>query len=142
MDKQSHHKIEVLGFDERFYSISRPERYLVMINEGHIHPVVLLSKCGLLSPEELQQKVAEVHDVLPGTQVVAFSNKIGDRVGAIRELLIPRKTFCLLGSSGVGKTTLLNALIGEQTFATQEVREKDGKGRHLPGKKNLDLSIV
>jgi ribosome biogenesis GTPase len=81
------------------FSISRLERYLVMIHEGHIHPVVLLSKCDLLSPEEVQHKVAGIHAVLPGIQVVVFSNKTGDGLAMVRALLIPRKTYCLLGSS-------------------------------------------
>ena len=55
----------------------------------------------------------------------------------VKELLIPRKTYCLLGSSGVGKTTLLNNLIGEEVFETQTVREKDGKGRHTTARRQL-----
>ncbi len=119
------------------FSVSRLERYLVMIHESHIHPVVLLSKCDLLLPEEVSQKVAEIREVLPGLQIVVFSNKTGEGADALRELLAPSKTFCLLGSSGVGKTTLINTLIGEQAFATQEVRESDGKGRHTTTTRQL-----
>lgn len=119
------------------FSITRLERYLVMIHESHIHPVVLLSKCDLLCPEEVCRKVAEIREVLPALEIVVFSNKTGEGADAIRELLVPAQTFCLLGSSGVGKTTLLNALIGEQLFATQEVRESDGKGRHTTTTRQL-----
>lgn len=119
------------------FSINRIERYLVMIHEGHIRPVVLLSKRDLLSPEDVEQKVAGINAALPNVQVVPFSNKTGEGLVAVRDLLESRKTYCLLGSSGVGKTSLLNALVGAETFATQEVRESDGKGRHTTTSRQL-----
>jgi ribosome small subunit-dependent GTPase A len=62
---------------------------------------------------------------------------VGSGLDRVKELLIPRKTFCLIGSSGVGKTTLLNHLMGGALFETQTVREKDGKGKHTTNRRHL-----
>lgn len=119
------------------YNLRRLERYLAMINEGRISPVVLLSKSDLLSRDEIEEKINEIHAVMPNMEIAAFSNKNGSGLKAVEELLIPGKTFCLLGSSGVGKTTLLNKLLGESVFETREVREKDGRGRHTTTRRQL-----
>jgi len=119
------------------YNIRRLERYLVMVHDTGIEPVVLLSKSDLLMPEEVAQKEAGIHNVMPEVRVVAFSNKDGSGMEAVRELLVPRQTYCMLGSSGVGKTTLLNALLGDDRFATRTIRDKDGKGRHTTTDRQL-----
>ena len=119
------------------YNIRRLERYLVMINESNIHPVVLLSKSDLLGPDETELKIVDIQKVMPNIQIVAFSNMDDSGLDRVRELLIPGKTFCLLGSSGVGKTTLLNHLIGRDAFETNIVRKKDGKGRHTTARRQL-----
>lgn len=119
------------------YSIRRFERYLVMAREGRIQPVFLLSKSDLLSEEEIAQKKAEVLESNPDIQVIAFSNKEGTNLNEVENLLLPGKTFCLIGSSGVGKTSLLNKILGEDRFTTKEVREKDSKGKHTTTNRQL-----
>jgi ribosome biogenesis GTPase len=119
------------------YNIRRLERYLVMVNEGNIHPVVLLSKSDLLAPDEIEKRKADIHQVMPNIQIVAFSNRDDSGVDRVKELLISGNTYCLLGSSGVGKTTLLNNLMNEALFETRTVREKDGKGRYTTARRQL-----
>lgn len=121
------------------YNLRRLERYLVMVNESHIQPVVSVSKRDLVHADELAEKVAEVRNLMPQVRIVAFSNAEGSGLAEIEGLLMPGQTYCLLGSSGVGKTTLLNNLLGEERLETQAVREKDGKGRHTTSARELLL---
>jgi len=121
------------------YNLSRLERYLAMINESNIRPVVLLSKSDLLSHVNAEEKISEIHTIMPDIQIVAFSNITNSGLSIIEELLIPGETFCLLGSSGVGKTSLLNNLLAEARFETQAIREKDGKGRHTTSRRHLNI---
>jgi ribosome biogenesis GTPase len=126
----------VQSLDHNF-NLRRLERYLVMVNESHIRPVVLLSKSDLLTSEEIEGRIDEIHEIMPQLQVLPFSNENGSGLERIKDLLVPGLTCCLLGSSGVGKTTLLNHLIGEDVFRTRTVREKDGKGRHATTARQL-----
>ena len=119
------------------FNLRRLERYLVMVNDSNIHPVVLLSKSDLASPEYVKAKINDIHNLMPDLQVEGFSNKTVAGLEKIKSYLIPKQTHCLLGSSGVGKTTLLNNLIGKNVFSTKNVREKDGKGMHVTTTRQL-----
>ena len=126
----------VQSVDDNF-NLRRLERYLVMVNEGGIRPVVLLSKCDLISSEAARERVGRIRDIMPQLHVQPFSSKDSAGMEEVEGLLQPAKTYCLLGSSGVGKTTLLNRLVGEDVFKTEAVREKDGKGRHVTTRRQL-----
>ncbi len=115
----------------------RLEGYLVMAREGNIEPVFLLSKSDLLPADEINQKKDEILKLNPDIQVIAFSNTEDSGLEKIENLLLPGKTFCLLGSSGVGKTSLLNNLLGEERLKTKEIREKDDKGKHATTNRQL-----
>ncbi|MFC1964189.1 ribosome small subunit-dependent GTPase A, partial [Chloroflexota bacterium] len=119
------------------FNLRRLERYLVMVHDGGITPLVLLSKSDLISPEELQQKISAVRDACIDTEVIAYSVKIGAGLEQLQPALVAGKTYCLLGSSGVGKSTLLNRLLGQDAFETNLVRAKDGKGRHTTSRRQL-----
>jgi len=119
------------------YNLRRLERYLVMVNEGDIQPVLLLSKSDLLPVNEIDKKIKEIRTLMPGIRVVPFSNKDHTSLKLVKELLVPWNTYCLLGSSGVGKTTLINNLQDEVRLKTSSVREKDGKGKHITTSRQL-----
>jgi len=126
----------VQSLDDNF-NLRRLERYLVMVHEGNIKPIILLSKCDLESTEKIAKKVGEIHTLMPNLRVQPFSNKDESGLKQVRGILTSGHTFCLLGSSGVGKTTLLNNLIGESIFKTKTVRDKDSKGRHATTHRQL-----
>lgn len=122
---------------ERNFNLRRLERYLVMVNEGHIEPMLLLTKSDLVSTEEVEQEISQVRQANIHCRIIALSSRTGSGLDQIRQVLETGKTYCLLGSSGVGKTTLLNQLIGQDLFETNTVREYDGKGRHTTARRQL-----
>lgn len=123
---------------DRDFNLRRLERYVAMIYDGHIAPQVLLSKSDLVDPAEQQRLIAEIHAIFPDLPVQAFSNTTGEGLEAVRRLMAPATTCCLLGSSGVGKTTLLNSLVGEERYETGELR-RDHRGRHTTTRRQLIL---
>jgi ribosome biogenesis GTPase len=119
------------------FNLRRLERYLVMVNEANIKPVILLSKCDLISDDEVEQKIESVKDISPKITVLPFSNESGENIEKIKAFLEPGHTYCLLGSSGVGKTTLLNSILGDARFETKTVSKKESKGRHTTTSREL-----
>jgi len=118
------------------FNVRRLERYLVVVNEGHIEPVILLTKTDLIGAEVLQQRIDGIRNAGINSRIVALSNLTGDGVDEIRQLVVPGKTYCLLGSSGVGKTTLVNRLVGDSGLETREVSHT-GEGRHTTTRRQL-----
>jgi ribosome biogenesis GTPase len=119
------------------FNVRRLERYLVMVNEGCIEPILLLTKSDLVSPEKMEQRISEVRQSNINCKVITLSNITGFGQDQVRQVLEAGKTYCLLGSSGVGKTTLLNHLVGQDLFETKTVRDHDGKGRHATARRQL-----
>ena len=123
----------VCGFDAN-YNARRIERYLTLAWESGAQPVVLLTKADLC--EDVDARVHEVESVAFGVPVHAVSAPSGDGVETVRSHVPQGRTAALLGSSGVGKSTLVNALVGQEVLATQEIRE-DGRGRHTTTHRQL-----
>jgi len=119
------------------FNLRRLERYLVMVNECGIEPIILLSKCDLISKEEVEEIKKTVLDIAPHTTVMEFSNLNRENIDSIIGSLKNGSTYCLLGSSGVGKTTLLNSIIGNEKFETQSVSKIQSKGRHTTTSRQL-----
>jgi ribosome biogenesis GTPase / thiamine phosphate phosphatase len=113
----------------------RLDRYLVMAADGQVEPIVIITKTDLISRDELDQKIAIIGAVTKA-KVIPLSNITGIGFDAFQQTLSPAKTYCLLGSSGVGKTTLINRLIGRETFNTKAV-SSTGKGTHTTSRRQL-----
>lgn len=120
------------------FNIRRLERYLVMVTEGHIEPVLLLTKTDLISAEELDEMIGRIRQAGINARIISLSNVTGDGIEQIRASMIPGKTYCLLGSSGVGKTTLINRLMGDTELETGAV-SGTGEGRHTTTRRQLLL---
>lgn len=118
------------------FNVPKLERYLVMTREGHVEPVLVLTKTDLVSEEELAQVIAEIRDGGINAKIIALSNVTGDGIDLVREIIAPGKTYCLLGSSGVGKTSLINQLTGDDTLKTGRV-SGSGEGRHITVRRQL-----
>ena len=119
------------------FNLRRLERYLVMTHAAHIHPIALLSKSDLRSVEEIEARSVEIRRILPELEILAFSSKDRSGLEDVMGRLEAGRTYCLLGSSGVGKTTLLNHFMEEPVLKTKEIRAKDGKGRHTTTHRQL-----
>jgi ribosome biogenesis GTPase / thiamine phosphate phosphatase len=121
------------------FNPGRLDRYLVMAADGRVEPVVILTKTDLISREELDQKIAIINSFTKA-KVIALSNITGIGLDEFQQTLSPGKTYCLLGSSGVGKTTLINRLIGRETFNTKAV-SGTGEGTHATSRRQLVVLI-
>jgi ribosome biogenesis GTPase / thiamine phosphate phosphatase len=118
------------------FNVRRLERYLVIVREGHIEPVLILTKTDLVSAEKLDELIDRIRGAGIDARIVALSNVTGAGIDRVRELVLPGKTCCLLGSSGVGKTTLINRLAGGSGLETREVSHT-GEGRHTTTRRQL-----
>ncbi len=113
----------------------RLDRYLVMTADGGIEPIVLLTKTDLIPQDELDRKIATVSS-FSRVKVIALSNETGKGFDEFQQTLSPGRTYCFIGSSGVGKTTLINRLIGRETFDTKAV-SATGEGVHTTARRQL-----
>ncbi len=121
----------------RDFNLRRMERYLVLAWESGGNPVIVLNKADLC--EDVYSKVAEISSIAPGVPVHAISCETGQGVDQLTPYFGTGKTVALLGSSGVGKSTQLNCLLGEAVKRTGTVRSQDGRGRHTTTHRQMHL---
>jgi ribosome biogenesis GTPase len=118
------------------FNLHRLDRYLVMASDGRIEPVLVLTKTDLVTPAELEKTVAAIRLAGITARIVALSNASGAGLDEFRRLLAPGRTYCLLGSSGVGKSTLINRLLGREELATKAT-SRSGEGTHATSRRQL-----
>lgn len=117
----------------------RIERYLAVVREAKVFPVILLTKTDICLGD-LDQVVKEVQKEFPDIPVQALSKNSFEKEEFLRAYFRKGTTSVFLGSSGVGKSTLVNFLIGQDVIKTQDIRESDEKGRHTTTSRNLYIS--
>jgi ribosome biogenesis GTPase len=124
----------VMGLDGDF-NPRRLERALVLAWESGAEPVVLLNKADVAA--DLEARRLEIEQVAGGVPVCVIAAKHGDGLEALAPWLRPGRTVALLGSSGVGKSTLVNRLLGRDKQRTNTVRQSDQRGRHTTTHREL-----
>lgn len=118
------------------FNVRRLERYVVICRDGGIEPVVVLSKADLLEPAAVAERVAAVEQAGISARVLPLSTQAGTGLEAFRACLVPGRTCCFVGSSGVGKSTLINWLTGRADQETREV-SGTGEGRHTTTRREM-----
>jgi ribosome biogenesis GTPase / thiamine phosphate phosphatase len=124
----------VMGLDQD-YSLRRLERYLLLSGESGAAPVVLLTKPDVA--DEAEGRIAEVRAIMQDVPVHVLNPRAGEGIEHVTHYLTRGRTGALLGSSGVGKTTLINRLMGSDLRRTRDVRAADSKGRHTTTNREL-----
>lgn len=120
--------VESVGRD---YNLNRYERYLTIAIDGGIKPVIILNKIDLISSDELNEKLYEIKNRFRDVDVISTSTITNEGLDRLRKHIEKGKTYCFLGSSGVGKSSLINNLIGQTRIKTEDIGERTGRGKHV-----------
>ncbi|NTV13346.1 MAG: ribosome small subunit-dependent GTPase A [Desulfobulbaceae bacterium] len=120
------------------FNLKRLERYLVMVKDGGAIPIILLTKIDLVEPGVLAAQIEELRSAGITELVVTLSNVTQEGLDELKGMLTPGRTYCFVGSSGVGKSTIINALLGQVVLETKDV-SGTGEGRHTTVRRELVL---
>jgi ribosome biogenesis GTPase / thiamine phosphate phosphatase len=122
---------------DRDFNINRLERYLTICNSSKVAPIIVLSKIDLIDEPFLNEIIGKIKTRIPNIPVIAISNETDGGYEAIGKIIEKGKTYCMLGSSGVGKSTLLNNLSGRAIMKTDSISENTNKGKHVTSHREL-----
>ena len=119
--------VESVGRD---YNLNRFERYFAIASDGAVKPAIILNKIDLISAEELNSKLAQLKNRFPNVDIILTSTVSNQGLEELKNYIEKNKTYCFLGSSGVGKSSLINKLFGKSIIKTEEISESTGRGKH------------
>jgi len=122
---------------DRDFNINRIERYLTICHTSNVVPIIILNKIDLIDDTELTELISKVQERIRQVPVITISNETLNGIEKLKENIKKGKTYCLLGSSGVGKSTLLNNLSGKQLMKTNTISASTNKGRHVTSHREL-----
>jgi ribosome biogenesis GTPase len=112
------------------YSLNRFERYFAIANDGGIKPAIILNKIDLISKEDLESKISQIKDRFGDIDLILTSTVTEEGLARLKGYIGKGKTYCFLGSSGVGKSSLINKLIGRKAIKTKDIDLRTDRGRH------------
>jgi len=115
---------------DRDYNLNRFERYFAIAKDGDIRPAVILNKIDLISQKEMESKMSQIKNRFGDIDFFLTSTLTNEDVDALKVYMVKGKTYCFLGSSGVGKSSLINKLIGKDIIKTNEINIRADRGRH------------
>jgi ribosome biogenesis GTPase len=119
--------VESIGRD---FNLNRFERYFTIANDGGIQTTFILNKIDLISQKELDLKITEIKDRFKNVDIILTSALMDIGLGELRSYIRPSKTYCFLGSSGVGKSSLINKLLEENAIETNDINFQTDRGKH------------
>ena len=122
---------------DRDYNLNRFERYLVLANDGNIKPAIVLNKIDLIPDTELELKISQIKDRFNNVDIIPTSTITEQGLDELMRYMIRGKTYCFLGSSGVGKSSLINKLLGNNIIKTREVSQLTGRGKHATTRREV-----
>ena len=122
---------------DRDFNLNRLERYLTICHASRVSPIIVLTKTDLIEARELAEIVAAIEERIRDVPVLAISNATQAGYEALRKLITPGKTYCMLGSSGVGKSSLTNNLSGREVMRTNAISLSTNKGRHVTSHREM-----
>jgi ribosome biogenesis GTPase / thiamine phosphate phosphatase len=122
---------------DRDFNINRLERYLTICYSSRVSPMIVLTKIDLIDEQVKSEIIERIHQRLNNIPIFAISNETLDGYESLKKKIEKGKTYCLLGSSGVGKSTLLNKLSGRSVMKTDSISESTNKGRHVTSHREL-----
>lgn len=115
---------------DRDYSLNRFERYFSLLFDGGVKGAIILNKTDLLSLEERENKLNELKNRFPDIDIILTSTIDNNGLEELENYITKGKTYCFLGSSGVGKSSLINKLIGEEVIETSDISSYSNRGKH------------
>jgi ribosome biogenesis GTPase len=122
---------------DRDYSLNRFERYAALAEAGKIKPVMVLNKSDLISQDELGAKISELKNRFKDIEICTTSTVSGTGIEDLKKELKKGTTYCFLGSSGVGKSSLINSLLGEAQIKTGKISVYSDRGKHITTHRQL-----
>jgi len=122
---------------DRDFNINRLERYLTICYSSKVTPIIVLTKTDLINELKIAELTNSIKQRINGISVFAISNETKDGYEALQKMIEKGKTYCMLGSSGVGKSTLLNHLSGMTLMKTDTISQSTNKGRHITSHREL-----
>ena len=126
----------VQSVDQNF-NLNRLERYITICHTGSIRPVIVLNKSDLLRADQIDSIKSQVKQRLPGVPILMTTTVVENGAERLLNSMQPQKTYCLIGSSGVGKSSLINAIAGQQLMKTREISALHQKGKHTTTHREL-----